>query len=384
MSSSSSGKNRKIASSMVLHRGRLLRNPIIEIDPSGEIISVDFVEDGAMDSSPHTEFYSGIMLAGLVNAHSHLELSYLRGAIDPGTGFGNFASQIGRVRNNYTAEQRERAIIEANAKMAQEGVAAVGDIVNGNSSFGVKGRSDIEYRNFAELFGLNTPNTKAVEHLTQYPNCSITPHSTYSLNDRLFREIAHNGSAPLSIHFMESPSERELYEGCGALHDWYSKVGFKCDFLHYGSPAKRIVESVPRDRSVILVHNCCITQVDIDTIMSHFTAEIYWAVCPRSNRYISNLLPPIELLRQNGANICIGTDSLASNWSPSMLEEIREIDNAPLCERLDWATRIGAQALNMPQLGEIEVGRRPKINILSGIDYTNMELTEKSRITRII
>ncbi len=380
----SQNKRRKIASNLLLHRGELLHNPVVELTPDGEILSIEFVESSRLDCSPETEFYSGIMMAGFVNVHSHLELAYLRGQIEPYSGFAGFASKIGQIRNNFSMEERESAIAHANSEMARGGVAAVGDITNGDSSFRTKESSEIEYRNFAEVFGLNTINTEAVDDLLKYPLTSLTPHSTYSLNDRVFREIATNDTTPLSIHFMESPSEMELYEGRGSLHDWYSKVGFKCDFFGYGSPARRIVESVPKERSVILVHNCCVTQSDIDTIMSHFTAEVFWAVCPRSNRYISDIKPPIDLLRENNLNICVGTDSLASNWSLSILEELREMPNAPLLERLDWATRVGARALQMPQFGEIEVGRHPHINILSGVDYKKMELTEKSKILRII
>ncbi len=384
MNSSFKDGRRRIASNLLLHRGKLLRNPIVELNSNGVIESVDFVEESRVDHSTHTEFYNGIMLAGFVNVHSHLELSYLRGAIESGAGFGGFASQIGRVRNNFSNEQRYSAIAQADSQMARGGVAAVGDIANGESAFAVKLSSDIKYRTFAELFGLNSIDSSAVDGLLKYTTTSLTPHSTYSLNDKIFREIAQNGDAPLSIHFMESPSEMELYQGGGPLHEWYSRAGFECDFLHYGSPARRIVESVPKNRNVILVHNCCVTQEDIDLIMGHFQSEVYWAVCPRSNRYISNLKPPLELLRRNNLNICIGTDSLASNWSLSILDELREMESAPLVERLDWATRIGAQALQMPTLGEIEVGRTPRINILSGVDYQSMQLTEKSKITRII
>ncbi len=382
MNYSSNEKIRRVASNLLLVDGEFRRNPIIEFAADGEILSVEFRED--VDRSAGTEFYSGIMMGGFVNAHSHLELAYLRGAIEAGTGFADFASSIGRVRNSFSEEERDRAVVAADLELKRGGVVAVGDIVNGVTSFAVKERSSIEYRNFAEVFGLNAIDSSAVDELLNYPSTSLTPHSTYSLNDKLFREIASTGGTPLSIHFMESPAERELYEGHGALHDWYSRVGFECNFLHYDSPAKRIVGSIPKDRSVILVHNCCITQEDIDIIMSHFTAQIYWAVCPRSNRYISNLRPPLDLLRKNGLNICVGTDSLASNWSLSMLDELREMEGTPLVERLDWATRIGARALQMPHVGTIEVGHKAHINILSGVDYQSMELTEKSKITRII
>ncbi|MFI3304909.1 MAG: amidohydrolase family protein [Rikenellaceae bacterium] len=384
----SSSPNRRVASNLLLQGGILYRNPIVEFAPDGEILSVERCEMGSedrLDRSPHTEFYSGIMVAGFVNTHCHLELSYLRGAIEPGGGFARFASRIGEVRGSFSDEERVRAISRAEAEMLREGVAAVGDIVNGDSTFASKSRSDIMYRNFAELFGLRTNDTSAVDPLLQQPLTSATPHSTYSLNDHIFRHIAHNGdAAPLSIHFMESPAEHELYIGEGRLAEWYARAGFECDFLHYGSPAERLVASVPADRSVILVHNCCVTQRDIDIIMSHFTAPVYWVLCPRSNSYISDLRPPTELLRRNSLNICIGTDSLASNSSLSIIEELKLLNNTPLAERLDWATRVGAEALGFNHLGEIEVGRRPGINILSGIDYTSLQLTDSTTLRRII
>ncbi len=376
--------SRKIASNLLLRGGEIVANPIVEVDAEGRILSVECGVEG-VDRSPETEFYAGVMVAGFVNAHCHLELSYLRGAIEPHGGFAAFASRIGEVRGLYSDEERLRAVRRAEAELWREGVVAVGDIVNGDSSFGVKAQSKILFRNFAELFGLRATDSSSVDGLLKYPSTSLTPHSIYSLNDALFRKVTEDGAAePLSIHFMESPAEAELFRGEGRLAEWYSAMGFECDFLHYGSPARRIVESVPSDRRVLFVHNCCITQEDIDLIMGHFTTPPYWVVCPRSNSYISDLTPPIELLRRNNLNICVGTDSLASNWSLSIVEELRAMADVPLAERLDWATRQGAAALGFDELGEIEVGRRPGINILSGLDYVNMELVPNTQITRIV
>ncbi len=361
-----------------------MANPLVEVDGEGRIVSVELLEDGEIDRRAGVEFYSGIMVAGFVNAHTHLELSYLLGSIEEGSGFGGFASRIGVVRNLFSDEQRERAIRRANFEMEREGVAGVGDICNGSTTFDVKSESTIIYRNFAEVFGLAARDTSAVDEVAKQEMTSLTPHSLYSLNDKLFRSISEQGREPLSIHFMESPVESELYRGEGALHAWYESNNYKYDFTHYESPTQRLIASTPRDRRVILVHNCCITQSDIDAIIEHFTEPPYWVVCPRSNSYISGLEPPLDLMRRNGLNICVGTDSLASNWSLSMLEELRAMPKVPLAERLDWATRQGARALKMATLGEIEVGKTPKINILSGIDYSTMELTETSRISRII
>ncbi len=389
MMSYSSHQSRRIASNMLLRGGELLRNPIVEVAHDGEILSIETLDEGAaIDRHPSTEFYSGIMMAGFVNVHCHLELSYLRDMIPSGAGFAAFASRIAEVRGGFSTQQREQAMARADAEMLREGIVAVGDIVNGASSFETKSRSQIEYRSFAELFGLRQKDISPIEELLTLPHTSATPHSLYSLNNDPFRlvvERAQNNTqgGRLSIHFMESAAEAELFRGEGRLYEWYSKEGFECDFLNYDSPAERLIHSVPRDQSVILVHNTCLSEHDIDIIMGHFTAPVYWVLCPRSNRYISDLTPPVQLMRQRSLNICIGTDSLASNWSLSIIEELKALQGVPLVERLDWATRIGAAALGLDSMGDIEVGRHPKINILSGIDYSTMELTDRSSVRRI-
>ena len=335
------------------------------------------------------EFYSGVLCAGFVNAHSHIELSYLRGAIAEGEGFAAFAESRGRVRENFTAEERQSAIEAADRAMWQEGIDAVGDIVNGDSSFAAKAASPILYHNFAEVFGLRHCNLEHQRELLIHPNTTRTPHSTYSVADAPFREVCGEESEkPLSIHFLESSAEAELYRGGGSLHEWYSKVGFECDFLHYGTPAKRIVECVPRDRSVMLVHNCEVTPRDVETILSHFTAPVYWVLSPRSNSYISRVEPrSAELLRSYGTdiNICIGTDSLASNWSLSMVEELKMFRNIPLSELLQWATINGAKALGIAdKFGSIETGKQSGIVNITGVNLEDLTLTSASKAVRIL
>ena len=333
------------------------------------------------------EFHSGIICAGFVNAHSHLELAYLRGAIEAGGGFANFAASMGRVRGNFSEGEQLSAIAEADRSMWAEGVDAVGDIVNGATSFEVKALSKIHYHNFAEVFGLRECNIERQRELAKYPDTSLSPHSVYSVQDAPFREVCgDDADKPLSIHFLETQDEKMLYNGGGSLHEWYKAVGFECDFLHYGSPAKRIVECVPKDRSVMLVHNCAVSQEDVDTILNHFSAPVYWALCPRSNNYISALEPKsVELLRACALNICIGTDSLASNWSLSMIEELKMFKGVPLAELLQWATINGAKALGIDdKFGSIEVGKRSGIVNLTGVNLADFTLTSASKAVRIL
>ncbi len=374
---------RRIASNLMALDGELISRPLIEVDSEGVITKVEQYED--VDRLHHTEFYSGILTPGFINTHCHLELSYLRGKIEAHKGFAYFARRIGEVRGEATMDEREAAMQRALNEMRREGIAGVGDIVNGDSSIICKYHSDIQFRNFGEVFGLNTKSTSDLNWIEDRGLGSITPHSIYSLNDAIFKEIAsRNMETPLSIHFKESPSEEELFHKEGSLWEWYERVGFECDFLHYGSAATRIVESVPKNRSVVLVHNCCVTHDDIELILNHFTAPIYWVLCPRSNDYISQITPPAELLHSYGANICLGTDSLASNSSLSMIKEIDMLREIPLAQRLYWATTQGAKALGFDSLGSLKEGYAPGINVISGIDYRAMQLTASTKIEMII
>jgi imidazolonepropionase-like amidohydrolase len=91
------------------------------------------------------------------------------------------------------------------------------------------------------------------------------------------------------------------------------------------------------------------------------------------------------MLRQKGCNICIGTDSPASNDSLSIIEELKCFRGIPLEELLGWATHNGAAALGYGDtLGTIAVGRRCGIVVISGVDFSTMTLTERASARRIL
>jgi cytosine/adenosine deaminase-related metal-dependent hydrolase len=375
--------NRKITAHYTLVGGQLRSNIVVEVDSSRRIVSV--VESEVIDSMAGVEFYPGILIPGMVNLHCHLELAYLRGAIEEQTGFAGFARAIGMVRDKFSIEERLHAAAVADSAMWQEGIEAVLDIANDDVVMPVKERSKIEYRTLFELFGLGCNSiTKHQEMAERYTNSSITPHSTYSLQDQTFRSAASNNRSTISIHMLESEAETELYRGQGSLMEWYERMGWECDFLHYGSPAQRVVRSIEPSRNVVLVHGCRATGEDVALISDHFKDNVTWALCPESNRYISNDRPPVELLRKMGCRIGIGTDSLASARSLSLVDNLRLIDDVPLDEALTWATKGGAEALGMDHLGEIAVGKRPGLVIIRDADLHNLRLTPESQAERVV
>ena len=374
---------RKIASNWLWTPEGFLRRPLVTLDDGGRILDVRTCDDP--DREPFTEFHAGLLTPGFVNAHCHLELSALRGRIPEGCGFAGFARAMGEVRGLADEEERRAAIAAADAEMTRGGIVAVGDIANGEAAFDVKSAGRIAYRTFAEFFGLRTMAADGLRPLLRHPRTSLTPHSVYSVQDAPFRALCAEGTAPLSIHFMESPAEAELFAGRGPLHEWYARAGFVCDFLHYGSPAERLVRSIPAERPLILVHACCVGKEEVRRILAHFTAPVYWCLCPRSNRYISRLEPPVALLRALGARICLGTDSLASNRSLSLLDELRALGGVTLRESLRWATLGGAEALGLDDaLGTVAPGKRPGLNLLTGLDFERMALTPDTRVKPLI
>ena len=117
-------------------------------------------------------------------------------------------------------------------------------------------------------------------------------------------------------------------------------------------------------------------------------ANPYWAICPLSNKFIHNALPPVDLMRSNNLAICLGTDSLSSNDDLDMVAELYCLQEAfphvPFEEMLLWACRNGASFLGKEDiLGSMEKGKRPGIVLVNGLD-DNGRLTDESRSERLI
>jgi cytosine/adenosine deaminase-related metal-dependent hydrolase len=99
-------------------------------------------------------------------------------------------------------------------------------------------------------------------------------------------------------------------------------------------------------------------------------------------------MPPVQLLREQHANIVVGTDSYASNWSLNMLDELKRIQlhnsQIPIAEMLTWITSNGARALQMEdKLGSIEPGKKPGLVLVENLSDLH-QLTSSSSAKRIL
>ena len=168
---------RRIASHYTLVNGRLERDIIVDVDTNGTITAISHCAN--IDSEAHVEFYPGILIPGMINAHCHLELSYLLGAIAEAGGYATFASEIGRVRGNFSHEERLHAAYVADAAMWEQGIEVVADIANDDLVMPEKERSHIEYYTLFELFGLNNHNGKYYSRVVEKSKKRSEKHCRY-------------------------------------------------------------------------------------------------------------------------------------------------------------------------------------------------------------
>lgn len=332
---------------------------------------------------------NGILSPGFINCHCHLELSHMRGRIPEKTGLVDFVFKVVSDRH-FPDEEIQDAIQKAEEEMLQNGIVAVGDICNNTLTLPQKEKDRMRYYNFIEVSGWlpQLAQTRFEKSLAQYqafetlqtapqrPTCnSLSPHAPYSVSNELWalleKEFAHK---TITIHNQETAFEDALFiNGTGDFMRMYQLMNLDTSF--YRPTGKSSLQSyftrMNDAAQVILVHNTFSTADDI-RFVHRASANVNFCVCVNANRYIEDAIPPIGLLRQNQARIVVGTDSLASNWSLSILDELKTIQqqfpDIPLSELLQWATSNGATALQMNrQLGSFEKGKTPGVILLEGI-----------------
>jgi cytosine/adenosine deaminase-related metal-dependent hydrolase len=329
----------------------------------------------------------GILSPGLVNAHCHLELSHMKGMIPPHTGLQEFVKQIVALRQ-VAPEAIQEAIVSAEAEMIANGIVAVGDISNTLDTLNQKAKHHLAYYSFVELYDLDP--TRADEKIVAgleiqkqfQENCvraSLVPHAPYSVTNNLWHLLsAHFGIHTISIHNQETPDENAFFKTkTGSFLGMYERTKVNLDFFEATglSSLQSILPIFKKADHGILVHNSFTSAEDIQAVHAAMT-NAFWCLCPNANQYIEQTMPPVELLRSEKANIVIGTDSYASNWSLSVLDELKTIQHhhpdIPVSEMLGWATINGARALQMNKhLGSFEKGKKPGVVLIKGIDALN-------------
>lgn len=392
---------RRIAASFVytLDADEPIKNGYVEYDAAdGRIVAVG-------ECGPDDEVLSGAIVPGFVNSHCHIELSHLHGKFRKGTGMAGFIDQINALRDWAGADVKARLTQEWMDKMWKDGVSAMSDISNDDSSFKVKSSHKLYTRTFLEVFGSEPEMCEGVmADVTALKSvadaegidAAPTPHSCYTMSPQLLSASSAAGleSGYLSYHSQESQEEEDLLiSGSGAMYENRKRSGMSTPPVTGESSLKYFIDRLaaakpaPYDEHILLVHNVCLKQDDIDAAKKVMN-NVYWAICPLSNIFIHNALPPVPLMRRNGLDITVGTDSLSSNDDLDMVKELvcirQNFSEIPMNEILVWACLNGARFLSKEKaLGSLTPGKTPGIVFVSNVDE-NGSFTSESKSERVI
>lgn len=375
-------------------------NGVVLCEQDGTIVGIAHQSD--FDEN-ELQSVSGCIVPGFVNAHCHLELSHMLGKVDTGTGLIPFIKGVVTTRD-APREVIFEAIRAAEDEMIQNGIVAVGDISNTTDTFIQKAMGRLRYYTFVEMFDF-LQDDKASEAFDQYYQVydslaesdrsrkACVPHSPYSVSAALFkRVIAENSGSDVtvSIHNQEMPAENELWRTkTGDLIPFYESFGINLDAFEpsgSGSIMYALKHLDPAQRN-LFVHNTLTTAEEV-SIAHNWSDRVYWATCPNANLYIENRLPDYSAFIEAHAKVCIGTDSLTSNWQLSVLEEMKCIARfqsyVSFDELLKWATLNGAEALGFDdQLGSLTPGKAPglvRLNIDPRIEPLSADTTAERLI----
>lgn len=376
-----------------------IRNGYVEYDDTdGTILGTGFC-------APGEEIIPAAIVPGFVNAHCHVELSHLHGKFRKGTGMAGFIDQINALRDWAGRDVKVGLTRRWMDKMWNDGVSAMADISNDDSSFDVKKSHKMYTRTFLEVFGSEPEMCEGVMsevgELQRVADASgidaaPTPHSCYTMSPRLLSASAEAGlkSGFLSYHSQESNEEEELVrKGSGAMYENRKRSGMSTPPVTGESSLKYFLDrlaafkAAPYDEHILLVHNVCLEQDDIDAVQMNMR-NAYFAICPLSNIFIHNALPPVRLMRENGLAITVGTDSLSSNDDLDMVKELscihENFPEVPMNEIFTWACLNGARFLKKDDvLGSLAPGKRPGIVLVKDVDE-NGYVTKDSRSERLI
>jgi cytosine/adenosine deaminase-related metal-dependent hydrolase len=352
---------------------------VVDLGPAGEIIP--------RHAGAPVERVRGVLLPGLVNAHTHLELSALRGQVRGGAGFVPWVEELLGIRAESHPEQDGPAIDRAIDELDGFGTAAVGEVTNSLAAVRPLARRNMAGCIFHEVFGIERePLERRVANLPKmveecvgaWPTTDLayapSPHTLYTTHAEVVRRLARDArdrGLHASVHLAEHAAERRFLEhGDGPIADWYeARLKVRPELIE--RPGKASI-SFADDLGVLGPHFLCVHLTDarpeeLDLVVKRGAFAVF---CPRSNLHIETRLPPLLAARSAGLLPALGTDSLASTASLDVLAEARALaDRFPTVRAVDlvrMATWEGARAFGRGDLGRIAKGARPGLFAIDG------------------
>ena len=321
------------------------------------------------------------ILPALVNAHTHLELSWLRGRVPPAASFHQWITQLFVTRGGRHEKPDDPSVLEPLRAAVQElreaGVGAVGDISNSLASVDALGEARLRAVVFHELLGFNLLHDKRVvetrplrerarSRSRSTVRISVAPHACYSVSPQMLRAIREELDASdtrvTSVHVGESEGEMQfLRDGSGPWIDILKWVGSWVE--EWTPPCCGPVEYLESlgvlDANSLVVHGVQLSDASLKRL-----AEIGCTLvtCPRSNQWVGVGVPPLARFYAAGVRVAVGTDSLASVGDLNLFSELQTMrwlaPDIPARTLLRSATIVGAHALGFgEEIGSIEPGK---------------------------
>lgn len=366
------------------------------------------VETGSLNSlrsrysAPVLDFPGCALLPGFVNAHTHLELTHFSSWLHKSSvdyeprRFTDWIIQLIKITRGLTAEAYPPSIREGVRMSLESGTTAIGEIVSNPALAELYQQSPLAGRLYFELLGqelshftgkLSAAAAAADQCEGEELLAGFAPHSPYTIaHEHLatIRDASASHSLPLSIHLSESRSEADfLFDGTGELaSSFYPFVGWE-RFL--GHPA-RCSSTELLDRfglltpTTLAVHCVHVSVADARILK---TRGVNIALCPRSNELLDVGRAPVHLFKKFGIPLALGTDSLASNNSLSLWDELRfALDTFPndlsVQDLFRMVTAGGAEALGISAFcGSLTSGKRADFQVIGNCDGGDATVLER-------
>ncbi len=354
-----------IETAQACHRARWLM-----IDPDTVIADGYFVADKGWITAvgsgrppsgiPVMDHGDAVLMPGLVNAHTHLELSAFSRPVDADGGFLLWVQRLMHARAHWTDTDMEHGIDKGIYGLKAGGAAAVGDI----SSCGVTGRhladAGLPAMVFTEYLGADrdVPAPESGSAVAGH-----APHTTAPDFLTRLKQMSRDCRTPFSLHLAESAVEADFIRGTqGDWTDFLRSRGIDTDA--WPLPATSPVQYADRlgllDTGTLAVH---LIEVDAADAACLAATGTFGCICLRSNRYLHGKIPDLPGLLAAGVRLCLGTDSLASTPTLSMQDELAALVKTwPAVSAHTWltmATVNGARALHLSsRVGRLTPGCR--------------------------
>ncbi len=340
------------------------RGVIAEIGPAEELRARH------PKAMPH-EYPGCVIMPGLVNAHTHLAMTSLRGLI-PSQPFHDWIARIPVAWGALNDDDIAASIALGAIKSIACGVTAVGDIAYGPESIAIAADTGLDGTFYWEVLGITVDELAQTLYEAEFPSdpgtgcrgrlrCGISPHAPYTAGPGLLQgshKIAMAQGSSYALHVAESPAEDDLLaRGEGPLSGLAGRLAH--GFEPQGTTTVRYLDRLGVLDRALAVHCTRVTPNDIRLLADKASGV---ALCPRSNAYLHGGVAPVKGLADSGVAIGLGTDSLASNSDLDLFEEARALAGLAPSLSPERIVRImtteGARALGLDdRFGCLEPGR---------------------------